>query len=195
MKAQYPAKLALQIAISICAKLGTACKQIEIAGSLRRRKREVGDIEILYISKMRTGELVDVDLFGTSERPAPRPLADIEIGRLESNGTLERRKNVKGNETFGERIKLMRHIESGIPIDFFACAPESWFNYLVCRTGGAESNTRIASLAKARGYKWKPYTPGFIDLNDPDERTIAMENEEAVFRFVGLEYEEPWERP
>jgi DNA polymerase/3'-5' exonuclease PolX len=189
-KQKFPATSALEVAQAIITELAPACERIEIAGSLRRRKSFVGDIEILYVPK--TTPLYD--LLGETMHDVPLP--DIVIARLVgAERILEKRKNIKGAEAFGDHIKLMRHIASGIPVDLFACAPESWFNYLVCRTGGAQSNTRIAGLAKSRGYKWKPYSPGFVDLNDPDETPIPMESEEAVFRFVGLKFEQPWERP
>ena len=189
MKLKYEASAAIKIARDICDQLSPACERIEIAGSLRRRKSVVCDIEILYVPK--TKPLFD--LLCEVEREIPIP--DLFIADFVAMKILERRKNVKGNEAFGEHIKLTRHIASGIPIDFFACVPKAWFNYLVCRTGGTESNIRIASRAKANGYKWKPYSPGFIDLNVPDAPPIAMNSEEAVFRFVGLAYQEPWRRP
>jgi DNA polymerase/3'-5' exonuclease PolX len=189
-KQKFPADRAFVAAKEIVDHLAPACEKIQIAGSLRRRKSFVGDIEILYVPKKKPL----FDLLQEVEREIPLP--DLVIARLVgAERVLEKRKNTKGAEAFGDHIKLMRHIDSGIPVDLFACAPESWFNYLVCRTGGAQSNTRIAGLAKARGYKWKPYSPGFVDLNDPDETPIPMDSEEAVFRFVGLKFEQPWERP
>lgn len=57
-KKKFPAASAIQVAQSIVAALAPSCQRIEIAGSLRRRKQEVGDIEILYVAK--TAEQTDL---------------------------------------------------------------------------------------------------------------------------------------
>lgn len=184
-KQRFNRAVAMDVATEIVGELAGSCERIKIAGSLRRNKPDVGDIEILYIPK--TGELAEDELFAL-----PRNLADMAIERLQRDHILTRRQNVNGSEVFGEKNKLMRHTLSGIPVDLFATTAAAWFNYLVCRTGGAASNTRIASLAKARGYQWSPYSAGFTDLNDG--RVFPMGSEEEVFEFVGLPYEEPEER-
>ena len=117
-------------------------------------------------------------------------LADEAISALEKSGVLERRKNVKGSEMYGPKNKLMRHCASGLPVDLFAATAENWWNYLVCRTGPADSNTRICMAAQDRGWKWNPYGAGF----SRDGETRAMESEAEVFAFVGLPYAQPEER-
>ncbi|MGN6643580.1 MAG: hypothetical protein ACTHKU_11340, partial [Verrucomicrobiota bacterium] len=82
---------------------------------------------------------------------------------------------------------LMRHKETGLPVDLFAATPENWFNYLVCRTGPADSNTRICMAAQARGWKWNPYGVGF----SRGDEIQAVASEEEVFAFVGLPFEKP----
>lgn len=64
--------------------------------------------------------------------------------------------------------------------------------YLVCRTGSAASNMRIATAAQNMGYKWQPYGAGFIHLETG--KIFPMDSEQAVFDFVNLPYAEPWER-
>jgi DNA polymerase/3'-5' exonuclease PolX len=85
---------------------------------------------------------------------------------------------------WGEKNKLARLSESQIPLDLFATTEECWANYLVCRTGGAETNTRIATEAQRRGLKWNPYGPGFTHL--ATGRTIQITTEADVFKTVGL---------
>lgn len=186
-KFRYPTSEAIEAARPILAALRPCVERIIVAGSLRRRKREVGDIEILYIPKMEE-QTVPGDLF--ARRMAN--LADQAITKVEAQGLLARRKNVKGSEVYGSKNKLMVHVASGIPVDLFSATETNWWNYLVCRTGPAASNTRIASTAQERGYQWNPYGAGFTRLSD--RQIIPMDSEEAVFRFVGLPYAEPWER-
>lgn len=173
---------ALDVAREMCLELRPACERLLVAGSLRRRKDTVGDVEILYIPKQgmaRFGELFE----------QPKNLADFAIDELLRRFVVKKRRNINGCETFGEKNKLLVHVLSGIPVDLFAATPENWWNYLVCRTGGTGTNTLIANRAKERGYKWNPYGCGFTRLSD--DEAIPMDSEEAVFRFVGLRYEEP----
>lgn len=185
-KPKYPLAEAQEIAAELIAHLGDFAEKIEIAGSIRRKKAQVGDIEILYIPTI--GEQDSGDLLGTLE---PVNYFDMALSTLEEAGILERRKNVKGSETFGEKNKLMRHVQSGIPIDFFATTEDCWWNYLVCRTGGAESNKAIATAALKRGTRWNPYSPGFTK---EDGGIIAVHAESQVFTFLGLPYLQPEER-
>lgn len=162
---------------------------MEVVGSVRRRKPDCGDVELLYVPKF--GPVpVKTDLFETNEQ---RNLTDLAIADLERTGILLRRLNSRGHETFGEKIKLMRHAETGIPIDLFSTNLESWWNYLVCRTGPAESNVRICMEANARGWRWAPYSPGYVRL-DGGEPSAPMESEEDVFRFVNLPFLPPEKR-
>lgn len=166
---------AAPIATEIARALKPACERICIAGSLRRGKATVGDVEIVYVPKF---EERNVDLFFTKFYS----LTDDVIARLMAAGTLAKRKNVNGSEVYGQRNKLMLHPASGIPVDLFATTAEAWFNYLVCRTGPAEQNTLIAMKAQARGWKWHPYKEGFTR----DGLLEWVGSEKAVFDFVGL---------
>jgi DNA polymerase/3'-5' exonuclease PolX len=180
---RYPRERAYTVADSIVNALRPACERIEIAGSLRRHKPDVGDIEILYIPVMQD-EPDPVDFF--AERRVS--LADGRIEGLIRAGVLEKRLNAKGLPAFGEKNKLMRHVASRIPVDLFAATWENWHNYMVCRTGPADLNTRICMAAQRKGWKWNPYGAGF---SNPDGEVLPMATERAVFEFVGLSYCEP----
>jgi len=86
----------------------------------------------------------------------------------------------------------MVHVPTGVPVDLFSATPAIWFNYLVCRTGPAESNLAIAQAAQALGWRWNPYGSGFCNLTTGDCHSVASERE--VFEFVGLPYREPSDR-
>ena len=183
-KTKFPRAEAIAVAKELCVALTPMCSRLIVAGSLRRRRPEVGDVEIVFIPLV---ESVRDGLF--DQRPVS--MADAVLELFLSSGRLAKRRNVNGSEMWGPKNKLAVHAASGIPVDFFSATPENWFNYVVCRTGGAESNTRIASAAQARGWKWNPYGAGFTD----DQRTIVpVKSEREVFEFAGLEYLEPWER-
>lgn len=186
-KPRFPNATGMRVAAELCRALKPACERLVVAGSLRRRRPTIGDVEILYISRTETRP-DPADLF----RNVQVILVDEVIATLENAGVLERRTNTKGSEMFGEKNKLMRHRATGLPVDLFATSEASWWNYLVCRTGPAESNTRIATLAREKGYQWGPYSPGFTHLGNG--RITRMKSEEAVFQFVGIPYLPPDQR-
>ena len=185
-KPRFPRPVAIQAAREVVARLEPNCERIIVAGSLRRGKREVGDVEILYIPKMRPA-LSQSDFFSIEDIN----LADSAIEEMESYGTLSRRLNKNGSPSYGPKNKLMRHEGTGVPVDLFSTTAAAWFNYLVCRTGPAESNIEVAKAAQAKGWKWHPYGEGFSDHRG---RPVRVCIEPDVFTLVGLPYYEPRER-
>lgn len=181
-KTKWAAEIALAVAQELIDTAEGFCDRIEIAGSLRRCREEVGDIEILYVPAVVPDES---DLFAP---PTPVDVGGVLLGL----GLVRQRPNKLGRFTWGERIKLATHIESGIPVDLFATEEESWANYLVCRTGPRELNEEIATRAKRMGWKWEPYSSGFV--HPETGKRAVMHGEDDVFRFVGLTPLDPADR-
>jgi len=155
--------------------LEPACERIPVvAGSIRRQKPEVGDIELLCIPKF----------VGIVDQ------LDREIGTLCIQGVLGLRRNKRGGKIYGPKNKLMVHKPSGIGVDIFSTTEKCWPVALVVRTGGKQTNIRICMAAQERGYKFHPYGSGF---STPDGEIICR-SEREVFETVGLPYLEPWER-
>jgi DNA polymerase/3'-5' exonuclease PolX len=163
--------------------LAPLCVRIVLAGSLRRGKHAVGDVELLYISRVvkRPADLFSSKLVA---------LADLEIDKLLDAGVLAKRRNKAGAFAWGAKNKLALHCTTGIPVDLFAATEENCWNYLVCRTGPAALNARIAALARCQGWQWHPYGTGF----SRGEQMLRVDSEEEVFAFVGLDYRRPCER-
>ena len=183
---RFPHAQAMAVAEEILAVLAPGCVKAVIAGSLRRQKPTVGDIEILYVPAYRAGTLIG--LFGYQGDPVNS--ASMEIDLLILKGSLAKRLNAKGREMYGEKNKFLVHVASGIPVDLFATTELCWSNYLVCRTGSSETNVRICNAAIAHGWKWNPYDAGFSRGNE----LYTCHSEEEVFAFVGLPYLKPEER-
>jgi len=151
------------------------CERVVVVGSIRRRKPEVGDIELLCIPRYVDG----VDQL------------DKEIGGLFIQGILEFRLNKLGSRVYGPKNKLLRHVESGIGVDIFSTTEECWPVALVVRTGGKATNIRISMAAQERGYQFHAYGRGFTRA---DGSELICRSEADVFKAVGLAYREPWER-
>ena len=163
------------VAQELCRELTPNSERIIVAGSLRRRKTEVGDVEILFVPKM--GKIADLlDLLG---HPMVVNFAEAAIESLLLSGVLEKRRNANGVTAWGKANKLAVHQPSGIPVDLFTATLANWWNYLVCRTGGAENNVAICQGAIDRGWKWNPYGDGFSRGVDREE-TRAMQDRKSV---------------
>lgn len=190
---KVPAREALAVARLFIQFLKPRCDKIVVAGSLRRRKPMVSDIEILFIPTFAT-EKDPGDLFGGTR--LANTTTERAIAALLAAGVLAKRLNVNGAEAWGDKNKLGVHPASGIAVDLFTATRDNWFNYLVCRTGGAESNVLICNAAIARGWKWNPYGDGFSrPIGLAERREIhTVTSERDVFDFVHLPYLEPCER-
>ena len=162
------------IAEKIKAILESSCERITIAGSIRRRKPEVGDIELLAIPKY----LVDIDQL------------DAKIQSMIYFGMLGYRLNKLGSKVYGPKNKLLVHLPSGIGVDIFSTTAECWPVALVVRTGGKITNKRIATAALRKGYQFHAYGSGFTTPSG----FIVCFDERGVFEAVNLPYKEPWER-
>lgn len=185
-KIKFPLDEAKAIAQDLVFSLKDACEQIIIAGSIRREKASVGDIEIMYIPKWERRP-VPGDMFEQKDTN----LAYLAIEHLIRDGVLAKRPNINGSETWGRWNKLAVHVATGIPVDLFETTPGKWFNTLVVRTGPKELNQRIATLAQSKGCRWNVYDVGFTDRRGD---VWPMHSEEDVFKFVGLPYAEPKDR-
>ena len=163
-----------------------------VVGSVRRRKAVVGDIEILYVSQVGRGAMPG-EFFETDDAV----LADVAIERLVEAGVLRRRLNVHGQlSSWGALNKHAVHVASGMRVDLFRTSDAAWWNSLVARTGGKDSNVALCQAAKARGWTWNPYGVGYTmgKYANGDPQEARMDSEAQVFEFVGLRYVEPWGR-
>ncbi len=192
-KVKYPRAAALNVARELVKALEPVCSRILVAGSLRRRKAEVGDVEILYIPIVLP--MADpADLFG---KTIATNAADAVLKKLLDAGAIAKRPNAIGGTSWGAQNKLALHCASGIPVDLFAATNENWWNLVVSRTGGAASNIAICQAAIESGWKWNPYGEGFSRPNPERPGWLLikeMHSEREVFEFIGLEWLEPWER-
>lgn len=90
--------------------LGDACERIEVAGSVRREKPEVKDIELVYIPKMVT---VQATLFGD----------EVQVSAMEERlQALVRSEKLMWDELtprHGEKYQRLIHVNSGMVIELF----------------------------------------------------------------------------
>lgn len=184
MKNKFSHADALAVAEELQAILAPACHRIAIAGSLRRLKPEVGDIELLFIPRL-------------SQRPDGlffSRFVDVcsELTEnLVAQGILAKRPNVNGSFTWGERNKLAVHIPSGIPVDLFGTSDANWWVSLVIRTGSKETNLALTTGANKKGASLMAYGSG---VKWSDDTVTQATSEQHVFEMCGVPYKEPQDR-
>lgn len=179
-KTRWPHAEAFALALEIQAALDPFCYKTVIAGSLRRNRPDVGDIELLFIprTEMRQAGLFDLE---------PFDLANEELDRWLLAGTITKRPSVDGRFTYGPKNKLCIH-SSGIPIDFFSTTIENWHVSLVIRTGGKATNLKLTNGAISKGAHLNAYGSGVTLQN---QKIIPATSERHVFELCGVPYQEP----
>jgi DNA polymerase/3'-5' exonuclease PolX len=183
-KQKFRREAALKVAWEIYDKLHPLCERIEIAGSIRRHQPFVSDIEILYVPVMDT---VKVGLFAGDVVQSDRASAGL-ITMLTA-GYLKERLNSNGSQMWGAKNKLAVHVDSGIPVDFFATTIPNWWVSLVIRTGGKRTNLALTMGANKRGLTLNAYGSGFTKLTTGEK--IVCTSEREVFEHAGVRFVDP----
>lgn len=181
---------AAMVAKAIVHHLEPFCQKVRIAGSIRRRKPRVKDIEIVALPKYRSTR---EDLFGQSESvESMLPLGIDSYNRCEEGGMVLRMNPDTGKPMGdGPKMKLLRDKATGIPIDLFIVEDPHQWGYIFClRTGPAEWNKRVIEDAKRR--EGVTFHKGRV--LDRNMEAIPVPTERAYFEAVGMEYVPPQER-
>ena len=79
----------------------------------------------------------------------------------------------------------------GIPVDLYIADEKTWATLLLIRTGSSRNNIRLCTLARNKGWQLKADGSGLF--NEKGER-IAGDTELSIYRALGANYQEPWER-
>ena len=169
-------------------ELAAFCERIAIAGSVRRERPEVNDIDLVLIPK--PGQL-DVILVRCKQKLEP------VYGRHLTS------QNFKFKWSAGFELDLF--IAHSEVVDLVSRTPGNWGAVLLCRTGSMLHNQQLCSHAIRKGLKFAPYkgvvrTTGqqvHSDIPPPEtavEEIIANESEAEIYAALGLEYHEPTNR-
>lgn len=154
-------KKALEIAESVKALLAPHCDRIEIAGSIRREKPEVKDIEIVAIPKP-----YDTGLFESGIATVINQWPKVR-GELPCKYT-------------------QRTLPEGIALDLFFATPENWGLIYAIRTGSADYSHKVLANGWVKaGYKSQD---GYLTLYD---RRIEVREEQDLFDLIKIPFVEP----
>jgi len=173
---KHPHAQMLRVADHIVAALRPACWRIEIAGSLRRNRPMVGDIEIVATPKLHTNLIGD-------------PMNTSEVDDLLAQWPVTLSKNGPKYKAFsfewqpGTRIK----------VDLFLPLPACWSVVYMLRTGSSDFSRRMVTAKSQGGYR-----PEHLRVQGGrvwnSGRAIDLESEADLFRLWDMDFIEPSER-
>ena len=184
-KQKWPKHAAMIVASELLYLLQPFCERIVIAGSLRRGKAMVGDVELLFIPKY------DEQPDGLFDK-IKVDLAAQAIQDLLNRDVLAMRPNVNGGFSWGRENKLAIHRPTGIPVDLFSTSAEKWYVALVVRTGSKETNLRLTTGANYLNRTLNAYGTGITDRKTGI--ITPATSEQHVFELCGAPYLEPEKR-
>lgn len=164
--------------------LGPHCDRIEVAGSIRRKKPNPNDIEIVCIPKR-------MDNWNAKTKEYTPSMGFIQ--------EVLQWKKVRGEpwDKYTQRIKQinpdthpLRPLTDGsVIIDIFTCTAENWGYIMAIRTGSATySHERLAKTWVKKGYKGKE---GYLYKGNT---MVPVREEKELFMLLDIPYVEPENR-
>ncbi len=157
---------ALKIAADLMAELAPLCEKIEVAGSIRRQRPEVKDIDLVLI-------------------PKNQGLLDTKLRELGCQFGGPKIRCLVYPHPRTERSP------QGALVDIYIASPETWATLLLIRTGSTRHNVRLCTRARSLGLQLKAGGEGLVD--DLGKR-VAGDSEESIFQALGLPFKPPEER-
>lgn len=139
-------------------------EKIALAGSLRRKKETVGDIDIVLVALPRNRKRIIDEI-----------IRKIQPKKILARGTTKLSMIVGARETQVD-IRLVHDYEFGSAMLYF--------------TGSKEHNIRLRTIAKEKGLKINEY--GIFDVKSGER--VAGETEEEMYELLGLNYVSPEKR-
>lgn len=149
-------------------KLSVFCHGIQVAGSIRRRRPFVNDIDLVCL---------------------PKSLPEFQARcREHATAVMEGQSNCIYRLRDGTQLDVF--IAHDRESDMFDVTPSNWGSVLLCRTGSKEHNIKIAQAAQRQGLKWETMR----GLVDKDGRVVAGDTEGSILTWLGLPWIDPEDR-
>lgn len=174
MKSKIDYTVAADIAAKVIAKLRPNCERIEVAGSLRRMKSMVGDIELMIV---------------------PTDALYAQLDALMAAGKIRH----VAPEQWGNDFRSFLMITTGstpltLQFDLFLQDSSTWGVEMIRRTGPDEFWKRMVTKRSIGGLCPDCYTVKNALVWDQDGVAMDTPEEKDVFRLWGLEMPSPEER-
>lgn len=167
-----PLDYATEIAEKTLGQLEPYCERIEIAGSIRRKKKEIKDVEIVLIPRVR----------------------DLLLLKKQ----IDKWYKIKGKFPC---LYTQRRLPEGIGLDLFVATPDNWGLQLALRTGSKEYSHRVLATGwsvkgfhSCKGILYPINSQMGEEAKLDKSRPVFLREEIDVFNFIGLEWKPPEER-
>lgn len=168
---------AKKVADDLLVLLGDHFVRLEIAGSLRRKKQLIGDIELVGIPH----PVLDPNSFWAT------PISPI--------GAITNSMKAFGYKTEKAGEKYIKFVSSRMMnVDLFLCTPETWGCIFMIRTGSAEFTRKMVTRKVFGG--WCPNHLRFdggrlLEYRGAELVALETPEESIVFDELGLTYVPP----
>lgn len=166
---------AYKLAEKIKGVLAPMCEKIEIAGSIRRARKHVNDVDIVLLPKSGSDAAREL-------RAILRKCAVIKDGE----------QNVVVRSKCGQQIDV--RFAHGEIRDLLTVTPSNWGAQLLCWTGSKEHNIYLNQCASKMGLMLRAGHALVANAGTPEEKTIASATEEEIFKALGLDWIPPVQR-
>jgi DNA polymerase/3'-5' exonuclease PolX len=150
---------ALPIATSLFEQIAPVCDRIEIVGSFKRRKAEVGDLEFLLILKPGT----PAPVFGKPKEIYKTHL-DKLLAEMERDGLLRQAVNKADGDRLKRREIVGVNFITGFNLELFIVTPATWGLQCTIRTGSSWFSHRTVTNQNAIAFDRESgkKAPGFL---------------------------------
>jgi len=165
---------ALALGRQIREQLAPFCERIEIAGSIRRARPVVNDLDLVLLPK--PGQLHAIKARCRQRCAVVSDGEQNAIFRLQLSDLTQ--------------FQLDLFFARPAARDLLQSVPGNFGSLLLCRTGSKEHNIFLVEHAKRLGLAWSPYR-GVLDA---DGYVLASETEEEIFRALDLAFIPPEQR-
>lgn len=172
-----------RVAIGMMSLITDCCERLEIAGSIRREKTEVRDVELVAVPKFEAGV----------------NLLHLRLDTLLKAGYVQKRLNKNGHAiSWGDRYRAL--LAGRVAVDIFIVLPDrEWGPTMLLRTGPGDANGVLVTQEGIRNHegnvgvcpRWLSWRDGALWRG---AMFVSTPEERDVFRLLGLPYMHPSER-
>ena len=181
MKHEQASRIAGQLIVD----LSPYCERIKVGGSIRRKKVDVGDIELICIPKFGEVGTGQGTLFGGETTNTKNLLFEHIAANRDKYDIIKMGDKYAQIEVFDEHATGTRQY---IKVDVFTATFRTWGYILTIRTGPAEFSRWVVIELKKQGFT--PEGGEVFHHGTP----CTVPSEDDLFFLLGLDYIEPEDR-
>jgi DNA polymerase/3'-5' exonuclease PolX len=146
----------------------------EVAGSVRRRRPEVNDLDFVCVPLLK----IESDLLG-----------NIAGMKDETADAIRERIKSEAWAPIKDGPSYFQWIAKGVQVDVWLVDPPTFISNLICRTGSKEHNILMAERARKMGKEWRS-TKGIYSRGE----LLRLETESEFYHALNLPLIAPEER-